>query len=69
MERLFKNLGKWESENDRAVWNIELAQAGSLPGAAQLLASLTKTPATPGCLEAGDKTLTGRWLDRQQRSL
>ena len=28
MERLYKNLGYWQSENDRAVWNVELPKAG-----------------------------------------
>ena len=36
MERLYKNLGKWQSENDRAVWNVELPKAGPLCDVAQL---------------------------------
>ena len=28
MEQLYKNLGKWQSENDKAVWNVELPKAG-----------------------------------------
>ncbi len=28
LEQLYKNLGKWESENDKAVWNVELPRAG-----------------------------------------
>jgi hypothetical protein len=28
MEQLYKNLGLWKSENDKAVWNVELPKAG-----------------------------------------
>jgi putative heme-binding domain-containing protein len=28
MEQLYKNLGEWRSENDQAVWNVELPTAG-----------------------------------------
>ncbi len=58
MERLYKNLGQWNSENDRAVWNIELPKPGRY---AVLLnyASLEKNAGNAWLVEAGDKTLTG----------
>jgi len=59
MERLYKNLGKWQSENDRAVWNIELPKAGRYT---MLLnyASIAESAGNTWLLEAGDKTLTGK---------
>ncbi len=59
MEQLYKNLGKWESENDRAVWNVELPK----PGRYSVLlnyASLEKSAGNTWLLEAGDKTLSGK---------
>ena len=59
MEQLYKNLGKWQSENDRAVWNIELPK----PGRYSVLlnyASLEKNAGNTWLLEAGDKTLSGK---------
>ena len=59
MERLYKNLGYWQSENDRAVWNVELPKAGRY---AMLLnyACPAESPATPGCWRPADKTLSGK---------
>jgi putative heme-binding domain-containing protein len=59
MERLYKNLAKWQSENDRVVWNIELSKAGRY----QVLinyACLDRDAGNSWLLEAGDKTLTGK---------
>jgi putative heme-binding domain-containing protein len=70
MERLYKNLGKWQSENDRAVWNVEVPKAGKY---SMLLnyAGLDSTAGNAWLLEAGDKTLSGKVaptgsLDRYQ---
>jgi putative heme-binding domain-containing protein len=58
MEQLFKNLGKWESENDRAAWNVEVPKAGVY--AVVLNYSCTDDAAGDGwLLEAGDKKLSG----------
>ncbi len=59
MERLFKNLGKWQSENDRAVWSVEVPKAGRY---AMLLnyACLDSSAGNTWLLEAGDKTLSGK---------
>jgi hypothetical protein len=59
MESLFKNLGKWESENDRAVWNVELAKAGRFRVTLNY-ASLDKDAGNTWLLEASDKQLTGK---------
>ncbi len=59
MEQLFKNLGKWESENDRAVWNVELPKAGRYT--MWLNFSCRDDDAgNTWLLEAGDKTLSGK---------
>ena len=59
MERLYKNLGKWQSENDRAVWNVELSKAGRYTMVLNY-ASLAGSAGNTWLLEAGDKTLTGK---------
>jgi putative membrane-bound dehydrogenase-like protein len=58
MERLYKNLGKWQSENDRAVWNVELPKAGRY-AAVLNYACLDKDAGNSWVLEVGDKMLTG----------
>ncbi len=59
MEHLYKNLGHWQSENDRAVWNVELPKAGRY--AVRLnYACLDKNAGNTWLLEAGDKTLKGQ---------
>jgi putative heme-binding domain-containing protein len=58
MERLYKNLGKWQSENDRAVWNIEIPK----PGRYTMLlnyAALDKDAGNTWLLEAGANSLRG----------
>jgi putative membrane-bound dehydrogenase-like protein len=58
MEHLYKNLGHWQSENDRAVWNVELPKAGRY--AMRLnYACLEKSTGNTWLLEAGDQTLQG----------
>ncbi len=59
MERLYKNLAKWQSENDRAVWNVELPKAGRY---LMLLnyACLDQSAGNTWLLEAGERTLTGK---------
>ena len=59
MEQLFKNLGKWESENDRAVWNVELPKAGRYTVWLNY-ACPDEDAGNTWLLEAGDKTLTGK---------
>lgn len=59
MERLYKNLAKWQSENDRAVWNIELPKAGRYQVTINY-ACLDADTGNTWLLEAGDKTLTGK---------
>jgi hypothetical protein len=70
MERLYKNLAKWQSENDRAVWKVEVPKAGKYT---MLLnyAGLDNTSGNAWLLEAGDKSLTAKVeptgsLDRYQ---
>jgi putative heme-binding domain-containing protein len=59
MEHLYKNLSHWQSENDRAVWNVELPKAGRY--AVRLnFACLEKDAGNTWLLEAGDKTLQGQ---------
>ncbi len=58
MEQLFKNLGKWESENDRAVWNVDVPKAGVY--AVVLNYASSEDEAGNGwLLEAGDSKLSG----------
>jgi putative membrane-bound dehydrogenase-like protein len=58
MEQLFKNLGKWESENDRVLWNVSVPKAGRF--AVWLNYSATDQEAGGAwTLEAGDSKLTG----------
>jgi putative membrane-bound dehydrogenase-like protein len=70
LEHLYKNLGKWQSENDRAVWNVELPKAGRYSVLLNY-ACLDKNAGNTWLLEAGDKTLLGKVagtgsLDRYQ---
>ncbi|MEX2112351.1 MAG: c-type cytochrome, partial [Pirellulales bacterium] len=59
MEQLFKNLGKWEGENDRVVWNINVPKAGRY--AVWLNYSSTDEAAgNTWLLEAGEHKLTGK---------
>lgn len=59
MEQLYKNLGKWQSENDRAVWNVEVPGGGRF---VMLLnyACLDEDAGNRWLLEAGDSRLTGK---------
>lgn len=59
MERLYKNLGKWQSENDKAAWSVEVPKAGRY---AVLLnyACLEQNAGNAWLIEAGDKKLTGK---------
>jgi putative heme-binding domain-containing protein len=58
MEPLFKNLAKWESENDRVVWNVNVPKAGRF--AVWLNYSATDQEAGGAwTLEAGDSKLGG----------
>jgi hypothetical protein len=59
MEQLYKNLGKWQSENDRAVWNIEIPKAGRYSVLLNY-ACLEKSAGNTWLLEAGDKKLSGK---------
>jgi putative heme-binding domain-containing protein len=59
MQHLFKNLGHWQSENDRVVWNVELSKAGRYQVALNY-ACLEKDAGNSWLLEAGDKQLTGK---------
>jgi putative membrane-bound dehydrogenase-like protein len=59
MERLYKNLAKWQSENDQAVWNIELPKAGSYTVLLNY-ACLDQDAGNQWLLEVGDKTLSGQ---------
>ncbi|MBI3839830.1 MAG: c-type cytochrome [Planctomycetia bacterium] len=70
MQQLYKNLGKWQSENDRAVWSVEVPKSGKY---AMLLnyACLDNSAGNSWLLEAGEKTLSGKVaptgsLDRYQ---
>ncbi|HEX3726046.1 MAG TPA: hypothetical protein VHV08_07370 [Pirellulales bacterium] len=70
MERLYKNLGKWQSENDRAVWNVELPKGGRYTMRLNY-AALDQSAGNTWLLEAGAKTLSGKVaptgsLDRYQ---
>ena len=59
MEQLFKNLGKWQSENDRAVWNVEVPAAGRY----DVVVNYSSTDDEAGntwLLEAGEHALTGK---------
>ncbi|MGD9720359.1 MAG: PVC-type heme-binding CxxCH protein [Pirellulales bacterium] len=58
MERLFKNLGEWGSENDRVVWNVELPKAGRYDVVLNY-ASPAEDAGNRWLLEAGDQSLTG----------
>lgn len=61
MEQLYKNLGKWASENDKAVWNVELPKAGRY----QMLlnyACLAEDAGNTWLLEAGDPKAGGSQL-------
>ena len=65
MERLYKNLGKWESENDKALWNVELPKAGRY----QVLlnyACLDDDAGNNWLLEAGDPKAGGAQLTGSQ---
>jgi putative membrane-bound dehydrogenase-like protein len=58
MEQLFKNLGKWESENDRVLWNVNVPKAGRY--AVWLNYSATDDEAGGAwMLEAGESKLAG----------
>ena len=59
MERLYKNLSKWESENDRAVWNVELPKSGRYKVLLNY-ACRDEDAGNTWLLEAGDTSLTGR---------
>ncbi len=59
MERLYKNLGHWQSENDRVVWNVELPKAGRYTVRLNY-ACLEKNAGNTWLLEAGDKNLQGQ---------
>jgi putative heme-binding domain-containing protein len=59
MEQLFKNLGKWESENDRAVWNVELPKAGRYTMWLNYSCQ-DEDAGNTWLLEAGDKSLSGK---------
>ncbi|MEX0678781.1 MAG: PVC-type heme-binding CxxCH protein [Pirellulales bacterium] len=59
MEPLYKNLGKWQSENDRAVWNVELEK----PGRFVMFLNYARLDGDAGntwLLESGDKKLSGK---------
>jgi putative heme-binding domain-containing protein len=59
LEPLFKNLGNWKSENDQAVWNVEVPKAGRY--AVWLNFACTDDNAgNAWLLEAGDKKLTAK---------
>lgn len=59
LEHLFKNLGKWQSENDRVVWNVEIPKPGRYT--VQLnFASTDENAGNAWLLEAGGKSLTGK---------
>ncbi len=70
MQPLYKNLSRWQSENDKAVWTVELAK----PGRYAVLLNYACLDADAGNtwqLETGDKKLTGKVhstgsLDRYQ---
>jgi hypothetical protein len=58
MEQLFKNLGKWQSENDRVVWNVNVPKAGRY----SVWLNYSSTDDEAGgawMLEAGESKLTG----------
>jgi putative membrane-bound dehydrogenase-like protein len=59
MEPLFKSLGKWESENDRAVWNVEVPKAGRYSVVLNF-ACTDQDAGNTWLLEAGDKSLSGK---------
>ncbi|REK11422.1 MAG: dehydrogenase [Planctomycetota bacterium] len=59
MEPLFKALGEWQSENDRAVWNVELPEAGRYQMVLNY-ACLDDAAGNTWLLEAGDAKLTGQ---------
>ena len=69
MERLYKNLGKWQSENDRAVWNVEVPKAGRYAMWLNYSASTDDNAGNTWLLEAGDKTLTGKVAGHRQQGL
>jgi putative heme-binding domain-containing protein len=59
MEPLYKSLRKWQSENDRAVWNVELAKAGRYAMTLNY-ACLDDKAGNAWLLEVGDARLTGK---------
>ena len=59
MERLFKNLAKWQSENDRAVWNVEVPKAGRYAVTLNF-ACTDEHSGNTWLLEAGDRSLSGQ---------
>jgi putative heme-binding domain-containing protein len=59
MEPLYKNLAQWQSENDRAVWNVELPQAGRYVMTLNY-ACLDEDAGNIWLLEAGEMKLTGK---------
>ena len=70
MEFAYKNLARWKSENDRAVWNVELPKAGRYVMWLNY-ACLDASAGNTWLLEAGDKLLSGKVtgtgsLDRYQ---
>ncbi len=58
MERLYKSLGRWQSENDRAVWNVEVPKAGRYVILLNY-ACLDKMAGNRWLLEAGLRSLQG----------
>ncbi len=59
MEQLYKNLGKWQSENDKAVWNVELPKAGRYHMVLNY-ACLDEDAGNTWLLEAGEEQLSGK---------
>jgi hypothetical protein len=59
MEHLFKSLARWESENDRAVWSVEVPKAGHYAVVLNF-ACTDEGAGNAWLLEAGGKTLTGK---------
>jgi hypothetical protein len=59
MEPSYKNLAKWQSENDRAVWNVELPKAGRYTILLNY-ACLDEDAGNTWLLEAGDKSISAQ---------
>jgi putative membrane-bound dehydrogenase-like protein len=58
MEWLYKNLSKWQSENDRVVWNVELSKPGRYTAHLNY-ACPDEHAGNAFILEAGEQKLTG----------